>query len=475
MGKLIGAIAGIILIIGVFIAIVAAIFRPPPPPPPPPPVTLKYWRLWDDEEDLSDIIAAYKQIRPNVTIEYRKLDIASYEEELLEAFATDQGPDILSIRHDWIPKYISKGFIAPAPPALLPLETFRTAFVDVVIDDVVKNGKIYAVPYSIDTLALYYNPELFNFAKIPFPPTTWEEFKTDVEQLTVYDSRGKITRAGATLGTTDNVSRGYEMLMLLMMQNGTKMVSEDGRTATFNQPIPVACPGVSENSCPAGLLALQFYTDFANPQKEVYTWDPKLAFSTDAFAEGKVAMTFGYSFFKDAIRAKAPKLRWEIAPMPQVDPNREVNFAQYWVETVATKSKHQDEAWAFLAFASRSDKVQGYLNRTGNPPARRDMANVQGLSKFNQVFANQILTAQSFPKGEVGLTEQAFVDMIRAVNSGEASPATAIQQGAQTVTTALQRYSVSLENAVQHTLSGLFNIGAPAQNHAELDAERRRS
>ena len=41
------------------------------------------------------------------------------------------------------------------------------------------------MPYLyIDTIGLYYNKALFNNAGIVNPPKTWDEFNSDVKQLT---------------------------------------------------------------------------------------------------------------------------------------------------------------------------------------------------------------------------------------------------------------------------------------------------
>ncbi|MEK7511954.1 MAG: hypothetical protein AAB575_02965, partial [Patescibacteria group bacterium] len=63
---------------------------------------LVWWRVWDNEDAVSDLIKAYKQVHPNVTIEYKKFRYDEYEKELLEALAEDRGPDIFSIHNTWM-------------------------------------------------------------------------------------------------------------------------------------------------------------------------------------------------------------------------------------------------------------------------------------------------------------------------------------------------------------------------------------
>ena len=79
------------------------------------PITLNYWRVFDNQDAFQEIIANYQKIHPNVKINYRKLRYDEYEQELLEAFATDRGPDIFSIHNTWMKKYQAKNFLKPMP------------------------------------------------------------------------------------------------------------------------------------------------------------------------------------------------------------------------------------------------------------------------------------------------------------------------------------------------------------------------
>ena len=50
---------------------------------------------------------------------------------------------------------------------------------------------IYALPLSIDTLAMIYNKDMFDSAGIATPPATWDDFEADISKL----ADGKFRRA----------------------------------------------------------------------------------------------------------------------------------------------------------------------------------------------------------------------------------------------------------------------------------------
>ena len=83
----------------------------------------------------------------------------------------------------------------------------------------------------------------------------------------------------------------------------------------------------------------------------------------EAFASGQLAMMFGYAYHLPQLKAKAPGLDIGIAPIPQLDPINEINYANYWVEAPLKKTKYPDEAWDFILFAASNENSGQYLCR----------------------------------------------------------------------------------------------------------------
>ena len=408
------------------------------------PVTIKWWRVYDDESAVTPIIEAYRVAHPNVTIEYRKLRFEDYENELLNALAEDRGPDIISLHNTWIRQYQPK--LTPLPPtitlpfselqgsfkkevvntlktnATLSAKNLKENFVDVVAKDTLITTKdsqnqpqeqIFGLPLALDTLTLFANRDLLNISGIPEVPQTWSEFQSAVKKLTRLDKDGNIIQSGAAIGSSKNIERATDILALLMMQNGAEMINSAGDVA-FNK-IPASLKGIS---VPPGEQALTFYTDFADSQKETYTWSAQQQNSFDAFVAGKTAMFFGYAYHLPLIHARAPRMNLAIAPVPQIEGNPKVTFANYWVETVTRKSANPQWAWDFIQFATSAKNISPYLERTNKPTALRALIQSQTEKEEVGIFAEQILTAQSWYRGNNSLSADfALLDAIDAVHS----------------------------------------------------------
>ena len=411
------------------------------------PITLKIWGVWDEQDLYQDIFNTYKETHPNVSFEYRKLRIEEYERALLEAWAEDRGPDIFMVHNTWINAYQNK--LEPLPATIsLPAQTvegtikkeivwtlkdFPTLtpaqldekFVSVVKNDVVRENKIYALPMGLDTLALYYNVDMFNDTDIAAPPTTWAEFKQAVQKITRLDEENNIVRSGVAMGRADNIDRGLDVLSVLMMQNGAQMTGPDN-LPTFDK-IP---PGGSADYNP-GQQALIFYTDYANPIKEVYTWNQEQPNSLEAFAQGRTAMMFGYSYHGAQIRAKGPKINFRVSTLPQIDLlAKKYNFANYWLLGVSPKGEQQvkDTAWDFIVFATTDpEQNQTYLDKSGKPPALKSLiAKVQDDPSASP-FTLQALTAESWYRGyNPTAAEEIMKQLVTAINQGNFSDLTAL-------------------------------------------------
>ncbi len=400
----------------------------------PPAATLEFWSVFDESDVYQPLIRKYQELYPHVTVNYYKKNIDSYEAELVDALAAGRGPDLFSIHNTWLPKHKDK--LVPAPDSLILPARFNEIFVEVAGKDLVDGGKIYALPLTVDSLALFYNRDLLNSAGISNPPQTWAEFNSAVEKMTKIDAQNNILQAGAAIGTAKNINRSTDILMALMLQSGAKMVNDDRTEASFGQSI------YSGNTYfNPGQQALIFYTNFANPALKVYAWNARQHYSVDAFVEGRAAMMFNYAYNVPLIRARAPHLNFSVAALPQISLiSNKLTLANYWAQAVSRNSTNWVEAWKFLAWLASQDNSREYLAATGKPAARRDLVEEQKSDPNLNIFAQQSLYASSWWEVDNVAIEKVFAEMIEAVVAGQATASDALNR-ANTQATELTRKS----------------------------------
>lgn len=377
-------------------------------------ITLKIWKPFVDSDKMGVIISAYRKTHPNVKIEYTKKNIENYESDLLNALAAGNGPDIFSINNTWLPQYLDK--ITPASDKLFTVRDYKEQFVDVVANDLIRDNKIYGTAMWVDSLGLYYNKDLLGTAGISTPPKTWDQLARDVRKIKTQDSTGYFTRSGVAMGNVSNVNRAQDIVYLLMLQAGAIPWSADGRTPQFANNIQRS--GQSVNP---GVLGVDFYTSFANPARENYNWNADSDYSIDAFANGRAAYLYGYSYTREQILAKAPNLNFDVANVPQYDLGQpSVNYASYYAEVVSKQAGTavQAAAWDFLKFATSKEALDAYYAKDKQPSSRRDLIALQTSDLQIGVFAHANLTAKSFPKYDEAKFDGIFAEVINNILLG---------------------------------------------------------
>lgn len=381
---------------------------------------LTIWGVYDSADAFDKVFDEYKKKYPQVDLTYVEKNPTTYEAELINALASPNPPDVFMFHNSWLPKHADK--IQPLPPSYFPIEQFTTFYPTAVVQDFAPDGAIYAFPLYLDTLALYYNQDIFDQKGVPNPPKNWSEFQKLIPRIRqVNPLTSRVEKAAAAIGGSNrSINRMADLLSLLMIQTGTKMVSDDF--------------GAAEFSSPQGLQALDFYIDFANPASPYYTWSDAFSYSLDAFAQGDAAMMFNYQYQANSLKEKNPFLNFRIVPMLQPEGATEtVNYANYWGLAVGLETDAPRSAWNFvMSIATDPEVAPKYLEVTGHPPAPRALIEKNLNHPDFGVFARQALTARTWPQIDNAFIDETFSRMITSILAGRPS-AQALREAAESI------------------------------------------
>jgi len=403
-------------------------------------IELTYYKMFDDSDVIKPIIAEYEADHKGLKIHYKQFtDFEEYNRVILNEMAEGEGPDIFSMQNTWFVSNYKK--IAPMPFSTGTPDLFAKTFVDVTYKDLVRVGpngeeKIYALPMTVDTLALYYNKDHFE-DRIPAsgePADTWEGIKANVEALTKSDnSFSRLEVSGIALGRSDNVSRAVDIVYLLFLQYGVDFYNDNLSEAVF------ASKSGGFSNYPAE-DALDFFLSFSDEDQKHYTWSEFSANvdskekELDAFVRGDVSMIIGFAYTYEEIMNYIGVLKGQgvktidpdsvhIAAIPQlIDPDvssdKRVTYANYFAETVSRNSEHSDVAWDFLVELTKRENLDYYFDKTNKPTSRRDMIEDQMNDPIYGVFASQIGYAESFAIIDYYAYKDIFSTLISDVNDG---------------------------------------------------------
>lgn len=409
---------------------------------------------FEDEDAWKSIKKSFESSNKGYTLVYQKQILDStYENRVLNSILSGQGPDVWSMPNDWV--YRHKEKLAPMPAKLGEIIKIDN-FVPAVKQSVFFDNNVYALAPSVEPLMVYYNPKLFSKTYdeiqesdvdeeikksantlLESPPALWSDLVKTANLLTKKEG-GKITVSGLALGT-ENITNSIDILYLLMLQNSTDILSSDGKLATFNLSKEIS---TGTKDIP-GQRAIDFYTSFANPASSNYTWDDSLGNDIEAFANGKLAMIFGFSNLQNTLLQKYPTINYKKDYAPQLygDADKITDFARFNAFGVSALSKNSALGWNLL-----SGLVSDYQDDL-NSFSR--LYTSKRASEYNKVLSERdgsnpeklsLGTAQSLVKGRYPYEfDKNLKEAISAINSKSQDSLSALDLAASKSTELLRK------------------------------------
>lgn len=396
---IIAGITGLVVIVGILI-LVGAIPGLQTSRPEAITAHLSIWNVGDRQETLETAFVEFNAKYKNVSFAYRSFpNEPAYETALLDALAAGVGPDIFVVRNDKLFRHLNK--IVPAVNAIA-LPELRERFPQVVEKDFYRAGSgTYALPLSIDTLALFYNRDLLDAAGVANVPTTWDEVQAIAPALTKKNEAGTVTQSGIALGgNAEEIESAVDTLYLLMLQTGTVMTDAAFTRATFDTS--------------QGTNALRFYLQFGNPSSASYAWGAGSGSARTRFADEKLALLIDYASTISAVTARNSFLNYSVAPVPQPkDATATFTYPQYYGFAVSRRATNPTLAWEFIKMMTTSETAaRAYISAANKPPALRALVTAFENDPVKRVFARQILTARSWPQTDPDAIRGTFAKLI---------------------------------------------------------------
>ncbi len=426
------------------------------------PVTLNWWKVAEgyDETAIAEIIANFQKIPGNagVTINVVKKDFTdNYYSNLISDFARGIGPDIYSLRNDDLPAY--KEFLAPIEIFKGKLLTdYRQNFVDLVVRETIDRDKVYGVTAYVDNLQMYYNKTLLNQELIISPAKDWTEMTRQAMMITRRNvNTDEFIQTTIALGTGGRTPEGLKpnidqldkILPTLIFQNGGQLWdyrtgqpifganknTDDAKTGTQTS-LNLAFGGNRNNI--SGKLnqdtptyrAVRFFADFADVSTTRYSWNNKMPSNVDLFLEGKLAYMINFRSFEKVIQQRNNRLNYDVAELPQLDPNIKRTYGQFFMDGISRKVLQDVEQTKTPAAARKYQKAQEFLefltnkvnqfkitNGTKLPGAHKEIINEQlNGDQASRVFAGGTLYADNYYKPDVKKTEKMWQDLFEKIH-----------------------------------------------------------
>jgi len=203
-------------------------------PQPPPGKTPLVW-VSDDNPARRGQIALFNKLHPQYDLRLDPNDTSGREKVILQCLA-GVGPDLFdAYGPSELDAYVRSGIAWDVTDELAKrgLDMHKEVW-PAILPTGIREGRVYGFPANVAVDAIWYNKDLFDAAKEPYPkgPWTWDEFIKVAKRLTLRDERGRAKQFGFFCDW-------WQWSQFIMFFGG-HLYSKDGTRSTVDGPEAVA-------------------------------------------------------------------------------------------------------------------------------------------------------------------------------------------------------------------------------------------
>ncbi|MBN2094024.1 MAG: extracellular solute-binding protein [Candidatus Zambryskibacteria bacterium] len=364
-------------------------------------------------------------------VQYIEKSEEDFDNDFIEALASDSGPDVFLLPSSKILKHRNKIF--PVPYEVYNQRQFKNTFIEGTEIYMAPEG-ILALPVIVDPLVMYWNRQIFNKVKITEPPKYWDEFYNLANLISQKDGALNILQSLVAFGEFENISHAKEIILNLAMQAGTPVTiwNEGNAKSVFSDsfnkiPIPAEA-------------AVNFYTEFSNPVKPTYSWNRSLPSSFDYFLSGNLALYLGFASEISNIQLKNPNLNFDVTSVPvSREGNNDTSFAEFQAFAITKSSKNRSAAFGIISILTSNSAVKAFSENLKLAPARRDLLSFKPIDAYQSVFYDSAIRARTWLDPSPKDTNVIFKDMIESITSGRSRTSEAVVRTHRELSSLLQK------------------------------------
>ena len=341
-----------------------------------------------DPELIEAAIEAYEAENPDITIELDRISWGDSRTQFLRESAVGSGPDIVHIAFVWPLEMGSAGALLPLND-LIDENGIGEGFDDFIANDLARDadGNIFAIPWTADTTALVYMPEVLEAAGVEVP-TTWDELQAASKTVTAETGMvGLGFPAGS--GATNSV---WFLINYHLWSNGHALVTEDGNGG-FKVGVDVADLATS----------MQFFADFmgegGNPESNIALGGISDISAVAPMVEGEQAFAMlAPNITKAMITAYQERTGSEEVPYASTTiPTGSVGGISHMggrMLGINANTEHAEEAFRFVQFLTQGEFFEDYL--TSQFPASETALAAVDFPPGLEGFAMQLPNARTW-------------------------------------------------------------------------------
>jgi multiple sugar transport system substrate-binding protein len=345
-------------------------------------VVLEFWAMGAEGEKVQPLIDRFEAEHPGIRVEVQQQPWTSVHEKLLTAFAGRSTPDVSQFGNTWVAEMQALGALEDLTPYVRRSDLVDEAdYFGGIWDTNVIDGRLWGVPWYVDTRILFYRTDLFAEAGYDAMPTTWDGWLDAMRAVQDVQPDG-----------------GYPILLpvnefeppLILGLNTAELLRDGARYGNF------ASPEFRE--------AFAFYVGLYREGLAPATSGTEISNLYQEFDRGRFASYITGPWNIGEFQRRLSDERqddWGTAPIPGPTAGTPgVSVAGGASLVIFEASEHKAEAWELVEFLSRPEVQIEFNGMTGNLPPRASAWEASGLASdpYAQAFYEQLGRVRPTPK-----------------------------------------------------------------------------
>jgi len=295
------------------------------------------------------MIREFERANPGIRVTMQQIPWTAAHEKLLTACVGNSVPDVAQMGNTWVPEFVAVHALDELPETIVDRRDYFAGSWDSSVVD----GKLYGIPWYVDTRVVFYRTDVLAAAGYSHPPRTWSEW-TDAMQR-IHDR--KLSRFAILLPTNE-----WEPMAVIAVGNHSTLLNAQGTQGAFRQP-PYA-------------QAFDFYVNMFRLGYAPSVSNAQIANVYQQFAQGDFAMYITGPWQVGAFKERLPadvQDKWATTPMPAPNASESIGTSLAGGSTLVLfrDGGHKEAARKLIAFLSEPAQQIRLFDITGDLPARR--------------------------------------------------------------------------------------------------------
>jgi multiple sugar transport system substrate-binding protein len=366
-----------------------------------PNVNLAFWNGFTggDGPSMKKLVDQFNTEHPNIKVTMTTIRWQDYYQKVPAAVQSGQGPDVGAAHQDNLATLAARRSIVPLDDLATELKLEESDFIPAVWKGGIYQEKRYGIPLDVHSLAQYWNADQLEKAGLDAPPADRQEFESAVAKI----------KSGGLQNPfwMPSLWPAHLIFYSLIWQNGGTPYSEDGQTATFN----------SEQGVEALTWMVDQIKNGGSPKN--------VAIDTqyNAFKTARNAGTFDGIWQINDLKATAPKLKWQMAAVPQIFDQKAVWSNGHNFVLMTQRKQDDNKLQASKVFINWVSEKSAEWGNAGMIPARNTARQDPTFAKLEQASVAQDVNSFRFLPAVPGIGDVGFQGIEQAV-----AKATLLQQ-----------------------------------------------